>query len=299
MLWRDDLFREEDHPRGHPGNAGQFSRASEHGATGRTHESGKSLPGHIAKYRIPPAWRDVRYNDDPDAPLQVVGKDVKGREQRIYHPRYAASQAEAKFRRIQELDRQFIRIRAENADALRDPKRHDLAEVLSLIMETGIRPGSDDDTGAAKQAYGATTLEGRHVAEVRGAVRLRFVGKKGVNLDIPVNDKKLAAMLLARKKRAGDGRLFPNVNAGRLLSYVHSLDGGMFKTKDFRTLIGTRLAMSEMSGKPVPKDPKAYKKAVMDVAKQVATKLGNSPTIALQSYIAPEIFGSWRMAANA
>ncbi len=31
----------------------------------------------------------------------------------------------------------------------------------------------------------------------------------------------------------------------------------------------------------------------------VATKLGNTPTVALQSYIAPEVFGAWRMAAGA
>ena len=160
-------------------------------------------------------------------------------------------------------------------------------------MSMGIRPDSDTDTQAKVKPYGATTLEGRHVVVSDSEVRLRFTGKKGVALDLPVTDASVVEMLLARKRAAGeDGKLF-GVTDKALLDHVHSFDGGGFKTKDFRTLLGTRTALAEIAKMSAPTDEKAYKKAVMDVAKKVSAKLGNTPTVALQSYIAPEVFSKW------
>lgn len=306
-------WNEGDHPRGQPENAGQFARsssgrqrnfnkASQHGENGRVHESGAPLPAHIAALRIPPAWTNVEYNSDPDGALLVVGRDAKGREQRIYSPRFAGTQAEAKFRRIQELDRKFDRIYEQNEDARRDPRKRDVADSLALIMSTGIRPGSDEDTKAAKRAYGATTLEARHVhQDESGGVSLRFVGKKGVDLDIPIHDPDIARMLVNRARDAGapGDRLFPEATASKLLDHVHSLNGGSFKTKDFRTLLGTRLASAAVKESRPPTSPVTYRKMVMEVAKKVAAALGNTPVVSLQSYIAPEVFSDWRVAAGA
>lgn len=293
----DKEWQETKHPRD---KSGQFARAGEHGehAQGaRKTEHGEDLPAHVASLRIPPAWTEVHYAKDPDSALLVTGRDAKGREQRIYSEKHSGTQAEAKFRRIQELDRKFDQIRAENAQRRREAP--DASDALSLIMTTGIRPGSARETLAAQKAYGATTLEGRHVVADGDETRLRFVGKKGVTIDIPVQDQKVAKMLRRRAARAGeDGRIFPNLTPGRLLNHVHSLDGGGFKTKDFRTLLGTRMAQKHMKQVPRPRDVRSYKRAVMTVAKRVASALGNTPAIALQSYIAPEVFGAWRTAAH-
>ncbi len=50
-------------------------------------------------------------------------------------------------------------------------------------------------------------------------------------------------------------------------------------------------------GTPKPTSMAEYKKRVMDVARQVSKKLGNTATIALQSYISPAVFSEWRIAA--
>lgn len=290
----DGGWEETQHPRD---RGGKFARASEHGEGGRKTESGEPLPPHAAALRIPPAWTDVHYSRDPNADLLVVGRDAKGREQRIYSARFAGSQAEAKFRRIEELNKKFSEVQKQNAQARR--QRPESSDALALVMATGIRPGSSKDTQAAKKAYGATTLEGRHVVVDGDEVRLKFTGKKGVDLDIPVTDPKVAAMLRRRAARAGPtGRLFPGLTAGRLLSHTSSLDGGGFKTKDFRTLLGTKMAQHYVKAAEAPTEARSYKRAVMDVAKKVAAALGNTPSIALQSYIAPEVFGSWRAAAH-
>jgi len=43
-----------------------------------------------------------------------------------------------------------------------------------------------------------------------------------------------------------------------------------------------------------PINEKEYKKKVKEVAKQVSAKLGNTPTVALQSYISPVVFAEWK-----
>ena len=301
-------FREEDHPRQDNGEfrTGGASSGSGHQATKiidgkRVANNGSSLPTHIEALKIPPAWTDVTYSADPKANLLATGKDKKGRRQAIYSDTFSAKQAAAKFARINELNEKFDYISDQNEAARKSDsqKKASAADCTKLIMTTGIRPGSEDDTGAEKKAYGATTLEGRHVVVDGDAVSLQFVGKKGVSLNIPISDSETARMLRARKEAAGDdGQLF-SINEKALLDHVHSLDGGGFKTKDFRTLLGTRTAMSAVEKLSPPKDMASYKKAVMAVAKTVSKKLGNTPIIALQSYINPSVFAEWRMRITA
>jgi DNA topoisomerase I len=258
---------------------------------------GEPIPEHAAKLTIPPAWKNVQVAPSPEHDLQAIGEDAKGRVQRIYSDAFTQRSADAKFSRTSELIKKQDKIFAQNEDNLKseDPKIRENAAAMKLIQQTGIRPGSDTDTGAEKQAYGATTLEGRHVvSDNDGNVRLQFVGKKGVSLDIPVEDKDTAKMMLDRKESAGlHGKIF-DTNDASLRDYSHTLNGGSFKPKDFRTLKGTTTAMEEVSKTPAPKTFADYKKAVMNVAKKVATKLGNTPTIALQSYISPSVFSAWK-----
>lgn len=259
---------------------------------------GQPLPAHLPK--IPPGWTDVRVSLDKESDLWVTGRDKKGREQRVYSDAHWARQAEVKFARVNELRSKQREIEKEINQDIRskDLTTREAASCLRLINATGLRPGSTADTGAEKQAYGATTLEGKHVQVVDGQVRLRFVGKKGVDLDIAVTDKRVADDLVRRADRAGPaGKLF-NVNDGQLRTYSLSKDGGGFKPKDFRTARGTNTAVEAMRGMPVPRTTAEYKRAVRRVAKLVSEQLGNTPTVAMQSYIDPSIFARWRKAAK-
>ena len=255
---------------------------------------GPAFEARAKTMRIPPAWTDVKINKDEDADLLATGTDAKGRKQYIYSQNHHMRQAELKFARNMELIDKAIEIEAENSKNLssRDKQKAENAAVFALIMSTGIRPGSDSERGADKWAYGATTLEGRHVVEQVKGVRLRFVGKKGVSLDIPITDPEIAKMLVKRKAAAGaKGRLF-NVSDSELRDYVKTLDGGNFHPKDFRTLKGTATALEEIRIKKYKKakNEKEYKKTVKAIAKKVSLVLGNTPSVALKSYINPFVF---------
>jgi DNA topoisomerase-1 len=262
---------------------------------------GGALPPHLEGVRIPPAWSDVRIATNADSDLLATGKDAKGRSQSIYSDKHWADAAASKYARVEEMQDKFSSIMRENETTREsgDSVRIAHADATETIAKMGIRPGSDDDTGAEKKAYGATTLLGQHVVQTDSGTRLQFVGKKGVSLDLPVDDENLAKMLTARAEAAGpDGKIFGSVTDASLRDYVHSLDGGDFKVKDFRTRLANDVAGSTVSSMTPPSDESSYKRSVFQVAKAVSAKLGNTPTIALQSYINPAVFAGWRMASH-
>jgi len=262
-------------------------------------ENREHWPDHIKALKLPPAWTNVHYAEDEHADLQAIGRDAKGRSQYVYSKKFQATQSAYKFERIHELDTKYENVYNKNMRNRKsdNAKVAEHADCMHLVMTLGLRPGGDDDTQADKQAYGASTLEPDHVVKNDdGTVNLKFTGKKGVDLDLPVRDKKTAAMLLERKAKAEENKtkLFPSVRAASLLNYSQESFG--HKTKDFRTLLGTRLAYQQVQKRDAPTSESAYKKAVREVAVHVAKKLGNTPTVALQSYISPMIFAEWNNA---
>ena len=130
---------------------------------------------------------------------------------------------------------------------------------------------------------------------VNGGKRLEFVGKKGVSLSITITDPAITRLLNeATKGKAKKDNLF-SVTDSDLRDYTHSKDGGGFNPKDFRTAKGTESALAAMKGIKAPNSEAEYKALIKEVAVKVSNQLGNTPTIALQSYIDPSVFASWRI----
>lgn len=258
---------------------------------------GSAVPSHVKKLAIPPAWKSVYVNPDPNGTLMARGIDSKGRTQSRYSDNHSARQAAAKFGRVSELRKKRQQIFKELDRDAEKPALRDKAECLKVIMQTGIRPGSTKDTGADYESFGATTIQGRHVVKKGDSVSLIFATEKnkGREVEFPINDPETAKMLLDRAKSAGsNGRLF-NVEAADLSRYSKSKDGKGFKTKDHRTALGTETAIREINNLPAPKTMKEYKTQVKQVATVVSRTLGNTPNIALKSYIDPTVFAHWKI----
>lgn len=259
--------------------------------------NGKDAPDHIQKLGIPPAWKNVYVNLDPKGTLLARGEDVKQRAQSKYSDSHRSKQAAAKFGRVKELRKKRSGIMREVNQDRKNPKLRENADCLKLIMNTGIRPGGGD-TKADYKSYGATTLEGRHVkVDKKGNVSLKFVtGKnKGREVEFKITDPGTASMLKRRAEKAGpDGKLF-DTSAGSLSQYTKSKDGGGFKTKDMRTALGTDVAIKKIKSMPKPKTKKEYKAYVKEVATLVSETLGNTPSVALSSYIDPTVFIPWKV----
>ena len=247
--------------------------------------------------RVPPAWTGVRLSPDPESDLQVVGVDSKGRTQYVYSAEHSERAAAEKFERLREFQKALPGIRRRVAADIRNKSlpraTREAAVVTHLIERTGFRVGSDSETGGAVRAYGASTLEARHVRVDGDRVSFNFVGKKGVEVEKTVTDRTLAREL-APRVRAG-GRLFGTTDAG-VRDYVHARAGDYFKVKDFRTWQGTTTAIKEVRAMPVPRTQGAFRREQAAVSRVVAAHLGNTPAVARASYIDPAVWGRWKAA---
>lgn len=265
---------------------------------------GGKPPAHIPLNKIAPAWTELMVHPNPKADWWALGRDSKNRLQGVQNPEFAERRAVKKWKAVDEI-----------FDIETDPKRSitgkikkDLkdgvsveeAACLQLIMDTALRPGSTKDTKADKQAYGATTLLGKHVKIVNGEVRLQFVAKEGISQDLAITDKSVGADVLKRKKSAGNnGKIF-DTSDDKVLAY--GKEKGLRYTKDLRTYVGTKTGIEAMVkiGKEQghPANEKEYKRMVKEVGIIVGAKLGNTPNMALKTYINPVIFTIWRKNAH-
>lgn len=239
--------------------------------------------------KLPPAWTHVNIALDPEAPLQATGIDSKGRKQYVYSVAFSQAQAAAKFERLKAFNEAAPKLEAQS---LKDMQAgNQAAGALYLISQTGFRVGGDADTGAETQAYGASTLLGRHVSVDGDTLSFNFTGKKGVALSKTLTNKPLADYVRSRKL-GSDDRLFDTDDA-EVRAYLKKHSSDDFKVKDFRTWHGTNRALEliDLEMKTPPANVKEKQKAFARVKKGVAEHLGNTPAVAFASYIDPAVWG--------
>ncbi len=243
---------------------------------------------------IPPGWRNTQVSKDPDAPgLRARGVDAAGRVQPRYSRDHIESASAEKYQRILSFQTRY-------AERLDDHLREDAetdptAGAVVLMRRMGLRPGSTADTRAKVQAYGATTLEARHVKFLPDGVtvKLDFTGKKGVRIQLSTKDKLVYRTLLAHTAGKKPGERIFQTTSDRTNAYLTRVlpdDAPKFTNRDLRTILGTGFARRMTRRMPIPRTAAENRRARKKVAERVARILGNEPGEALRSYIAPEVF---------
>ncbi len=240
--------------------------------------------------RIPPAWKDVWITDDPRSRIQAIGQDSKGRRVYLYSAEHMGRAAAAKFSRLKAFWKAYPSLIKK---VERDMKKSEEARVLYLIAKTGFRIGSDSETLARVKAFGASTLRCSHVSIEGNKLSFDFIGKKGIRVSKVLKNTFLARDIAGRCDGGTDKNIFRTTDDG-IRAYLNSIQGGSeFMVKDFRTYLGTLIAFRKIKTMPVPASSREFKKYRREVGRTVASALGNSPTIALNSYVSPEVFCAW------
>ena len=252
----------------------------------------------IAKLAIPPAWKDVWIAARPRSKLQATGHDAAGRKQYIYHPDFRAAQDREKFERLVRFGERLPALRTAMAEHLDNDEldRDRVCAIALRLIDLGwFRIGSDRHTRASG-TFGITTLRKRHIS-VRGhRVRLEFVGKAGTQIRTTLVDDELAVAIRELLATPGRGRLFRYARDGSLHDltsrtlneYVKANLGSEFSAKDFRTWGGTLLAAVAFAERPG-----GGKAGVAAVMRSVAERLGNTPAVSRQSYVAPAVVDAY------
>lgn len=275
--------------------AGRFTY---HDAQGQKITDADTL-ARIAGFVIPPAWTEVWISPSATTHLQVTGHDSLGRKQYRYHAAWDEMRSLTKFSRLRTFGEKLVPLRAQLRKDLARPaldREKVVALVLTLMDQSFIRVGNKEYARKNK-SYGLTTLRDQHVAIHGAAVNFVFVGKKGVPHDVTVRDARLARLVRKCKEIPGQ-HLFQYYSAdgqrhalesGDVNEYLHRHTGLALSAKDFRTWGGT-VKMVECLEAVLRDEPELVpEKVVKKAVKEVATGLGNTPTVCSKYYIHPQV----------
>ncbi|KGN30767.1 DNA topoisomerase I [Knoellia sinensis KCTC 19936] len=268
-------------------------------------DAGKRLPqreaDRIRSLAIPPAWEDVWICPVSNGHLQAVGTDDAGRRQYLYHPDWRAKQDELKFDRILDAAAQFPKVRRRvTRDLHRSgmPSARASAVAVRLLDLGYFRIGNDVYTDV-NGSFGLTTLERQHVRSVGKDLRFHFEGKGGLDQQVTVRDKDVAAAIAEmRRRRTGSQRVlayrtdsgWADLEAADVNAYLADVFDADITAKDFRTWHATVHAAAALASSPEPGDTQtSRRRAIKDAIEQVADYLGNTPTIARNSYVDPRV----------
>ncbi len=257
----------------------------------------------IGKLVIPPAWTDVWIARNPDAHLQVTGKDARGRKQYRYHARWTACRDEVKYANLVEFARALPMIRkAVAADLGRRTLARErvVATVVWLLDNTMIRVGNvayARDNGS----FGLTTFRDRHVQVEGSALRFRFKGKSGKEWRLKVTDRRVARIVKATQDLPGQ-QLFQyldedgerrRVGSNDVNAYIRAAADGPFTSKHFRTWGGTVRALRMFSELELPGTKRERAVVTNSVVDAVSEGLGNTRAVCRKCYIHPLVLTRW------
>jgi DNA topoisomerase-1 len=257
----------------------------------------------IRSLAIPPAYTDVWICPNANGHIQATGRDAKGRKQYRYHPRFREVRESTKFEHMLEFAKGLPAIRQKVAEhmALRGlPRDKVLATVVHLLETTLIRVGNEDYAKQNK-SYGLTTLRDRHVEVDGSELRFEFKGKSGKMWKLKVRDRRVAKIVRASQELPGQD-LFQyidengerqSVTSADVNAYLKEITGRDITAKDFRTWAGTVLAAMALAEFETFDTETKAKKNVRAAIEQVASRLGNTPTICRKCYVHPEVLSCY------
>ncbi|MCG8920322.1 DNA topoisomerase IB [Actinokineospora sp. PR83] len=243
---------------------------------------------------IPPAWRDVWICPHPNGHIQAVGTDDAGRRQYLYHERWRSQRDEQKHERVLALARRLPKIRARIHDDLVRPglsRERVIAGALRILDRGVFRVGGEE---YAEDSRGVATLLRSHVRVRKDELAFHFPAKGGIDREAVIRDAELADLVRALRRGKGEeDRLFAHdghvIRAEEVNERFKRFAGERFTVKDMRTWTATVLAAAEYGAREQPSSKTAARRLDAEVMRAVAEQLGNTPTVARQSYVDPRV----------
>lgn len=257
----------------------------------------------IRALAIPPAWTDVWICPTPDGHIQATGRDARGRKQYRYHQRWRQVRDEAKYDRMLAFARALPRIRRRVARDLARPglpREKVLAAVVRLLETTSIRVGNAE-YARINHSFGLTTLRDCHAKVSGPTIRFRFRGKHGIVHESDLNDRRLARIVQRCRDLPGQ-ELFQyldesgnvhDVGSADVNDYLRSVGGREFTAKDFRTWVGTVLALLALQEFETFDSQVQARKNIVRAIESVAERLGNTPAVCRKCYVHPALLDAY------
>jgi DNA topoisomerase IB len=262
----------------------------------------------IANLVLPPAWEEVWICPFANGHLQAVGTDAAGRKQYRYHDQWRVRRDSEKFDTMLDFARALPDLRAVVDGQLTARETLDRDRVLACavrLLDRGFfRIGTEVGRSGDLETFGLTTMRKEHVSINGTGLAFEYMAKGGKHRLHSVVDPAVKDIVTAlKRRRAGgeellafrEGRGWTDVTARDVNAWIKEATGGDFSAKDFRTWGATVLAAIALAvSGAAAASPSARKRAEARAAKEVAHYLGNTPTVARNSYIDPRVFDRYR-----
>jgi len=257
---------------------------------------------------LPPAYENAWFCKDSNGHLQATGVDARGRKQYRYHARWREVRDADKYSRLRDFGLALPKLRKQLEALLAAPgfsRDKVMATVITLLDATLIRVGNTQ-YARDNRSYGLTTLRSRHVEVNGSAILFQFRGKSGIEHQITVKDRRLARIIKRCLEIPGQN-LFQyldengerhSVTSSDVNAYLKTLTGADFTAKDYRTWAGSALALSTLRELQWESEAEA-KRHVVEMVKNVAKQLGNTPAVCRKCYIHPGVVEKFMLGALA
>ncbi len=264
------------------------------------------LIARIAGLVIPPAWQDVWISPDPFGHIQATGIDARGRKQYLYHPRWRARRDQAKFEDMIVFAKCLPALRSvvEHDLALGDLSREQVLACATRLLDRGFFRIGSEEYKVSNDTYGLATICKRHGTIEGDTVSFDYIAKESKRRVQAVIDPEVAEIIGTLKRRRGggeellaykEGRRWQDVRSPDINAYLKAATGADVSAKDFRTWGATVLAAVGLAvNRPEHLSEYQRKRAINRAVKEVAYYLGNTPTVARNSYIDPRVFDRYR-----
>lgn len=274
---------------------------SYHNSRGRTITSARTRK-RIEALAIPPAWEEVWVCPKTNGHIQARGRDEAGRWQYIYHARWQAVSAAAKYDRLQLMARVLPRVRRrvrKDLGGKQLTRRRVVAAAVRLIDKAAIRVGNAVYT-ESHGTRGVTTLGPEHVDVDDLRISLDFPGKSGRRRVVDLRDRKLARVIDHCEEidgqflfcyRDADGEYRP-IDSADVNQYLEEIARDPVTAKDFRTWAGSVTALTFLADTPSPATVTARRRRVARAVDVTAEVLGNTRAVCRNSYIHPALLAA-------
>lgn len=256
----------------------------------------------IESLKIPPNWKNVKVSKDSKSKVQVIGRDSKDREQRIYHPEWIKHAMELKYKTMNKLSRKY-----KEFDEFLDKliRRKDLsfecvvANIIKLLMLLNIRVGNEvyfEENGTC----GITTLRKTNLKIIDSEYFLNFTGKKGVEHSKHIKSIRMKNFIDKMRKTKHERlfcyekeREFIPITSCEINQFIKEHLGEDFTAKDLRTYSANKIFKEQLSSLGNPKNEKDALAKIRESIKFTAMQLGNTPKVCRDSYIDPVLIDKY------
>ncbi len=244
---------------------------------------------NLAKAKVSPGLKNVHVSSEANADKLAHGQDSKGKVQPTYSDAHWAEADGSKFARVAALTPKIPKLLRDLKGQMNDREYpesfRDHAATVYLMTKTGFRPG-----GSSEDTYGASDLLKKHITVDEDKINFKFVGKAKQNQDKTIKDKDLALYLTTKMKKMGDDQGVFTTSGAAALRHLRKNVGADYLVKDLRTYNGTALAAHLIGRESVPSNKAELKAQQKRISELVSKHLGNTPKVALDSYIDPSLW---------